>query len=214
MSNVKCQKNKENKCQNFDIWILEFIWILTFGFWIYQIYLVFGFQHMEAPIKSREIERKFLVKKVPQDLHSYPHREIIQGYLAVTEDGVEVRLRKKGDRCYQAVKSDQGIEREETEIEFTRKQFESLWPLTQGRRIEKRRYEIEYQGVTIELDVYHGILSGLVTAEVEFESLSASDSFTPPEWFGTEITRDERFKNKNLALYGAPNKQSKGLAVN
>lgn len=161
---------------------------------------------MKASIKHREIERKFLVKEIPQDLHSYPYSEIIQGYIVITEDDVEVRLRKKGDLYYQTVKSGQGLERKETEIELTRKQFESFWPLTRGRRIEKGRHEIECQDVTIELDIYHGILSGLVTAEVEFESLSASDSFTPPEWFGTEITQDERFKNKNLALGGAPNK--------
>ena len=154
--------------------------------------------------EPREIERKFLVSAVPEDLESYPHVEISQGYLAIDNDGTEVRLRLKGSRCFQTVKSGGGLSRAEYEVELTREQFDVLWPGTAGRRVEKTRYEISEGPLTIELDVYKDQLAGLLTAEVEFPSESASDAYSPPSWFGDDVTDDGRYKNKNLALHGAP----------
>ncbi len=82
--------------------------------------------------------------------------------------------------------------------------FARLWPLTEGRRIEKTRYVIPAEGLSIELDVFSGGLTGLFVAEVEFASETAADAFEPPEWFGAEVTDDARFKNQRLASEGAP----------
>lgn len=153
---------------------------------------------------NQEIERKFLVKEVPENLNKHPSTEIIQGYLAITEDGTEVRVRKKGDGYFLAVKNGFGLQRQEVEIDISRDQFEKLWSMTKGRGIEKVRFEIDYSGMKIELDIYKGILNGLIVAEVEFLSIDEARSFIPPDWFGREVTEDERFKNKNLALYGVP----------
>jgi CYTH domain-containing protein len=48
--------------------------------------------------RGREIERKFLVRKLPADLTTYPSAEISQGYLVSMDDGLQVRLRKAGER--------------------------------------------------------------------------------------------------------------------
>ena len=151
-----------------------------------------------------EIERKFLVKKVPENIDSYPSEEIYQGYLAITADGTEVRLRKKGQAYFLTVKSGKGIQRQEIEIELIDKQFDTLWPKTEGRRVGKKRIGIPTENVTIELDIYYGTLEGLKTAEVEFKTQDEADAFTPPSWVDREITLDERYKNKNLALNGIP----------
>ena len=155
-----------------------------------------------------EIERKFLVAKLPDNLDSRPHNEIRQGYLAIGADGTEVRLRRKGDRFYQTIKSAGGLSRAEFEIELTPDQFQILWPATEGRRVEKVRYDIiQDGGAKIELDVYQGDLAGLSTAEIEFASETESRSFAAPLWLGREVTEDSRFKNKNLALHGLPPSQ-------
>jgi adenylate cyclase len=151
-----------------------------------------------------EIERKFLVKELPPEIDRYPHSEIMQGYLIVTDNDIEVRIRKKGVLYSETVKAGSGLVRQESEKEITEKQFFDHWPLTEGKRIQKVRYEIEHEDVLIELDIYSGELEGLVVAEVEFESEEESSHFTPPDWFGEEVTHDERYKNKNLALHGRP----------
>jgi adenylate cyclase len=153
---------------------------------------------------NKEIERKFLVKEPPENLQQYPSTEILQGYLATTKDGTEVRLRKKASRYFQTVKSGFGLQRGEVEIELSKDQFEQLWQMTEGKRIEKTRHEVADSDVMIELDIYRGNLIGLIVAEVEFQTVEQAKSFIPPSWFGIEVTEDERFKNRNLAAHGLP----------
>jgi adenylate cyclase len=153
-----------------------------------------------------EIERKFLVgEPVPFDLADHPSEEINQGYIAIADDGTEVRIRARGEKHTLTVKSGPSRSRVEEELELDPRKFDSLWPLTHGRRIEKRRYVIPARGdLAIELDVYGGDLAGLVTAEVEFPSEEAADSFDPPPWLGTDVTGDARYSNQSLATRGRP----------
>lgn len=153
---------------------------------------------------SLEIERKFLVTSLPEAMDRYPHERIIQGYVVVGADGSEVRLRRKGQKYVETVKLGRGEVRPELEIELTATQFDTLWEATSGRRIEKTRYEVPHAGRTVEVDVYHGELAGLVIAECEFASAEESRRFVPPEWFGREVTDDPEYKNQNLALHGRP----------
>lgn len=152
---------------------------------------------------TKEIERKFCVKKMP-DLAACKGVEISQGYLSVGEDGTEIRLRRKGEQFYQTVKQGKGVQRTEVEVELNRAQFDTLWPLTEGRRVEKVRYEIVEGIWVIELDVYRDRLKGLVVAEVEFETVDESSRFVPPSWLGRDVTDDDRYKNATLACKGTP----------
>ena len=157
-------------------------------------------------MSGREIERKFLIEpaQLPDDLARHPHEMIQQGYLAITHEGEEVRVRRKANRSSLTVKGQGDLHRSEHEVELTTQQFQRLWPATEGRRLEKTRYQIRRGEDLIELDVYHGSLSGLSTAEVEFVSIQASRAFEPPAWFGREVTQDSRYKNRNLAVHGRP----------
>jgi adenylate cyclase len=154
--------------------------------------------------KSEEIERVFKVRQLPKNLEQYPSENIVQGYLAIDVTGSEVRLRKIGDRYFETYKGAGRLQRRELEIELSPDQFNTLWPGTEGRRIEKVRYQINEGDQKIELNVFRGNLEGLVLAEVEFPSREKSEEFEPPDWFGDEVTEDIRFKNQNLAQKGAP----------
>ena len=152
-----------------------------------------------------EIERKFLVRELPAGLEQSRSTRIEQGYIAIADDGTEVRVRRRDGDAVLTVKSGGGRSRFEEEMAIDPERFARLWPLTEGRRIEKTRHVIPTEtGLTIELDVYSGALAGLTVAEVEFGSDDAADRFAPPEWFGAEITDDARFKNQALACEGAP----------
>ena len=153
--------------------------------------------------KDTEIERKFLVRETP-NLDGAKGDEVVQGYLAVDRDGTEVRLRRIGDCYFETVKTGSGLRRGEYETAITEEQFTVLWPATEGRRLEKTRYELEFLGHTLYLDIYRGSLNGLEVAEVEFDSEGEGSLFAPPEWFGKEITEDSAYKNRNLATKGMP----------
>lgn len=154
-----------------------------------------------------EIERKFLVAgaDLPSALESYPCEQLAQGYLISAGEDLEVRLRSCDGQGSLTIKQGAGRTREEHESAVDAGRFARLWPLTEGRRVEKARYRIPAgAGGTIELDVYGGALAGLVTAEVEFASDLQADGFSPPVWFGVEITDDPRYKNQRLASAGIP----------
>jgi len=74
----------------------------------------------------REIERKFLVGQLPDDLAAYPSTDISQGYLVSLDDGLQVRLRKKRDQYSLTYKRGLGNVREEREVPLTVEQFATL----------------------------------------------------------------------------------------
>jgi adenylate cyclase len=149
-----------------------------------------------------EVERKFLVTEPPK-LDGTEAEEIDQGYLAVGEGG-EVRLRRKGERLVLTAKRGAGLSRDEGEIDLDRDAFERLWPLTEGRRLHKRRHVLPHEGIEIEVDVYAGKLDGLVIAEIEFGSEEEARAFQAPGWLGEDVTGDPRYLNETLATEGLP----------
>jgi adenylate cyclase len=152
---------------------------------------------------SSEIERKFFVAKLPEDLQQQYHSyEIKQGYLLMTPNGAELRLRQAGEKYSLGVKSGGDLERREGELNIDAELFRELWPATDGRRLEKVRYLIPLGEATVELDIYGGKLEGLVLAEVEFSSVEQSAAFVPPDWFGREVTADRRYKARELVARG------------
>lgn len=148
---------------------------------------------------SEEIERKWIVPDPPE---MEAGDDIYQSYVVVTESK-EVRIRKRQkpngatDRTL-VIKKGKGENRGEYDTSIDLHQFFDLEEASEGS-VEKTRYEIESGDHVIELDVYRGELEGLAVAEVE-----DPEGFEPPEWFGREVTEDERYKNKNLATNGLP----------
>lgn len=160
-------------------------------------------------VMPEEIERKFLVKELPENWQGYPHIAIEQGYLVADPKGLEVRLRSEGfgekTLYYETVKVGKGRKRLQPEIEVSARHFQTFWPITEGKRIEKNRYLLpRNEGGKIELDIYRGQLEGLQVVEVEFANDEASEKFVPPAWFGEEVTDNDAYKNMNLAVNGLP----------
>jgi adenylate cyclase len=153
---------------------------------------------------ASEIERKFLLDEMPGIAEGSESVEIEQGYVAIDER-TEVRVRRAGEESLLTVKGGHGEVRDEVEIDLGEKQFEALWPLTEGRRLKKTRYLIPLEGeLEVELDVFEGGLTGLMVAEIEFADEKQSHGFEPPDWLGGEVTGDERYTGQRLAVDGAP----------
>ena len=148
-----------------------------------------------------EIERKFLVDG-PMSFDG-PGRVMRQGYIALDPtDGTEVRLRREEGRNTLGIKRGGGLVRHETEIDIDDAMADGLWALTEGKRLEKSRYLRLERGVKVEVDVYFGPLSGLVVAEVEFETEAEALAFARFDWMGEEIGGNARYRNNVLARLG------------
>jgi adenylate cyclase len=150
-----------------------------------------------------EVERKFLLSGLPPEVESAPGSQFRQGYLAL-EGETEVRVRLEAELARLTIKHGGGRVRLEEEIELDDRQAEALWPLTEGRRLEKVRRRVELDGLLLEVDQYGGDLAGLMVAEVEFPDDAAAVRWSPPSWLGREVTDDPAYKNRSLACKGIP----------
>ena len=147
-----------------------------------------------------EIERKFKVKRLPEGLDRYPKSRIQQAYLC--REPV-VRVRQRDDELWLTCKGRGLLTREEFELPLSREAYDHLLAKADGTVITKDRICIPLGERTIELDVFHGSLEGLLLAEVEFPTEGDALAFTAPDWFGEEVTYDPAYCNSNLSKKGA-----------
>lgn len=143
-----------------------------------------------------EIERKYLVKQIPTDLSQYAVRIIEQAYLSTEPI---VRVRRDNDLYELTYKSKGLITREEHNMPLTPDSYAHLLSKADGRIISKKRYMIPYKNHIIELDVFEDTLAPLVLAEVEFDTIDDANSFTPPSWFGEDVSLKKDYHNSNLS---------------
>jgi CYTH domain-containing protein len=153
-----------------------------------------------------EIERKYALRNLPGELSQYRYKKIEQGYLCHKPT---LRIRKSNEDYILTYKSKLGAEsanenraliNHEVELPLTEEAFMVLKAKTDGNIVCKTRYLIPLEdGLTAELDVFEGNLSGLLVVEVEFPDEKTADEFVPPAWFGKELSSDKRFSNYHLS---------------
>mgnify|MGYP002803261926 CR=1 FL=1 len=142
-----------------------------------------------------EIERKFLVRELPGPLEQYEHAALEQGYLCT--DPV-VRVRREGEEYYLTYKGGGKMIREEYNLPLNETAYQHLIAKADGFRIRKTRYRIPLPGP-------EGLVAEpgrLVMAEVEFASKEQAEAFTPPSWFGEEVTFRREYHNSYMSRYG------------
>lgn len=145
-----------------------------------------------------EIERKFLIKTIPIDIEKFPHQEIIQWYFNDPTTGKSIRVRHIWEAYKVTRKKWHGLVREEIEADITKWEFDQLRFQVDNHFLEKTRYELPYEWLIIQLDIYKN-LQGLKTAEVEFASKRDAKKFIAPERFGEELTRMREASNGYIA---------------
>lgn len=149
-----------------------------------------------------EIERKYLLRRLPPRVRRLRPRAIEQGYLP-GERLIE-RLRRVtapdgSVRRYRTVKGGAGVARLEIEEEAEAQLFEALWPLTAGRRVLKQRYVVPDGPLRWEIDEFTD--RELVLAEVELPDADTNPA--PPGWLAPyvvrEVTDEAAYLNASLA---------------
>jgi len=158
-----------------------------------------------------EIERKYTIKKLPENLEQYPFHIIEQAYLNVNP---VLRVRREDDEFYMTYKGQGMMAREEYNLPLNEESYYHLREKADGNIISKKRYLIplhnpqfkeggnrppEDYTLTIELDVFDPPFAPLILAEVEFGSKEAADTFLPPDWFLEDVTYDPSYHNSYLS---------------
>ena len=139
-----------------------------------------------------EIERKYLIDRLPDNLEAYPRKKIEQAYLNTAENY------ETGD--FLTYKGSGMMVREEYNLPLNKESYEHLREKADGIILSKTRYLIPLDGkLTIELDVFDAPYENLYLAEVEFETEEEAVNFTPPSWFGEDVTFSSRYHNSVLS---------------
>jgi CHAD domain-containing protein/CYTH domain-containing protein len=151
--------------------------------------------------RDLEVERKFLLTGLPPLEGAEGPVEIEQGYLPGERLIERVRRMRsdEGVELVRTVKEGSGLTRLEVEEPVAPDVFDRLWPLTEGRRLRKRRYRIPDGGLTWEIDEF--LDRNLVLAEVELNGQPATVEL--PAWLSPhvdrEVTEEEAYSNFRLA---------------
>ena len=148
-----------------------------------------------------EIERKFLVSRLPDALEKRQCVRMEQAYISVDP---LIRIRRVGERYVLTCKGRGLLAREEFELDMTADAYGRLSAKADGLRIVKDRYKIPLGKYVAELDVFQAPLAPLVLVEVEFPTDADAKNFTPPDWFGREVTYDPAYANAALSQNGLP----------
>jgi adenylate cyclase len=144
-----------------------------------------------------EIERKFLVANDEWRRCAVGSVNIRDGLIAAYKDR-KVRVRISGDIATVAIKGPRtGIARPEFEYEIPIADAERmLSTICRDDTLEKQRFFVEDAGATWHVDVYCGILQGIVLAEIELKEETQELIF--PRWVGKEVTGDPFYRKINM----------------
>ena len=146
---------------------------------------------------ATEIEHKYLVKDLSFVARTSQVISIRQGYLA-HDKGRTVRVRVTPDKAFITIKGPgNGLSRPEFEYEIPMDDGIQLLDMCIGHIIDKDRHIVVDHDCRWEVDIYHGPLEGLITAELEVPS--EDFTYPLPDFVGKEVTGDSRYSNASLS---------------
>jgi len=141
-----------------------------------------------------ELERTFLLKKVPENLKDCKSIEIFDIYIPESATHPVLRLRKKGSNFEMTKKfpknNNDATEQEEHTIILSEEEFTALSKLN-GKKLRKIRYYYPLEDITAEIDVYLDDLKGLVLADFEFKTVEAKNAFVMPDFCLADVTQEK-----------------------
>jgi len=141
-----------------------------------------------------ELERTFLIKKIPDELEKSNSLEIIDVYIPEAAEHPVLRLRKKGanmelTKKVPLVGTDSSEQKEET-IHLSEEEFKELQRIG-GKKLRKTRHYYNYNNRVAEIDVYKDDLEGLVVVDFEFNSVDDKNNFIMPDFCLADVTQEK-----------------------
>ena len=86
-----------------------------------------------------------------------------------------------------------------------------LRTMCDGNVLDKVRHFVSHEGNDWHVDVYEGLLAGVVLAEIELAD--AGQEFALPDWIGAEVTADPRYRKINMITDRVGNQKSADTAL-
>lgn len=134
---------------------------------------------------SKEIERKYLIKQMP-DLNNIKPIRYERYYIRDNVDN-QVRVQKKDEKFELETKAKiNDIEYKKEKQEITEQEFLKL--IKECKTVIIRDSYLINENPNITIKIYHGKYEGLIRAEIEFNNEYEYNNFKIPKWFGKDIS--------------------------
>jgi CYTH domain-containing protein len=150
-----------------------------------------------------EIEKKYIIENVPENIKLENKKEIHQTYLATGKQEIRVRkvIKNEANLFVMTIKTGKGLVREEVELSILETTYNQLLTNNYKIPLRKVRSKIVIDGNEFDYDEYLNTKErGLKTIEIEFDNEDEANNFVKPEWFGKDVTENKSYKNQNLWL--------------
>lgn len=145
---------------------------------------------------KNEIERKFLIKKLPS--LKQKEKTSYERYYLFDKNGIELRVQRKGDKYELERKIHiSAVERTKEKIEVSEEEFNLLKSLAICTIILRDSYALS-SNPELTVKIYHGKYEGLARAEVKFDTVEQLEASQLPDWFGREITSTPLARDSQL----------------
>lgn len=145
-----------------------------------------------------ERERRFLLAQFPSNATVVRNRRIVDNYI----QGTTLRLREQccseGITTFTltqklSVRGNGAQQGFITSMYLTQDEFQVLAQLP-AKKLTKTRFSVPPFGI----DVFDGLLQGLILAEAEFDSVVAAEAMAVPSFAAEEVSADPRFTGGQL----------------
>lgn len=162
---------------------------------------------------NKEIERKYAVKCIPNDININKIIDIEQAFIYKDMNTI-IRIRKVVDKkenttsYIYTVKTKGDIEyknnydvasKYEIESNISKEEYDDLIQKKISNIINKTRIVVPIEeDLKVEIDIYYDYLDGLLTAEIEFPNEEMAKTYQKPDWLGEELGYKE-LSNRKLS---------------
>ena len=158
------------------------------------------------------IEKKYLLKDSIDTLlrPKKVTKDTISQFYTKIEICKEVRFRKSDQGYYRTVRIGSEVRQNEEHTRISKKEFLKAKRKKIGNLLKKERYLLPHISENIAIDCYKQHLKNVHLLEVHFKTVEEAEAFNPPTllkpYIKQDVSDDNRYRNKNLALLGNPKK--------
>jgi len=159
------------------------------------------------------VEKKYLLNDRVNALlksHKLTKQNISQFYTKI-KICKEVRYRKIDDTFFKTIRTGSEVRENIVNKAITRKDYLQAKEKKVGKVLKKERFTLTDAFANFAIDRYKKHLHNIDILEVSFKNLEEAEAFNIPDSFKRyvqkEVSDDDRYRNKNLALLGNPKKR-------
>ncbi len=158
------------------------------------------------------VEKKYLLKS---SIHTLLKKERLKKeknslFFTYIQLCKEIRYKKVNKKYFKVVRTGSEVRENILNKKISKREYNEAKNRKISNILKKRRYFLKINGEKYTIDIYDKELKNLILLEKSFKNIDKLNAFIPPkqlkEYIVKDVSHNDRYRNKNLALLGNPKK--------